>query len=342
MAKLGRIRGSQLVLLCCFAVLFEAGALTAPTASAGPLEGVTNPVTELGRGPVREVVETVAPVRETVEAATEPVQEVTESPPVKEVTETATAPVEGATKQVTPPAKAVAETVTRPSASPPVELPGSPGPQVSGAVGKAVSPAGSTTAVAEGPHQATKDDPVVGATGAVPPASKHLDASGPDVAISSAGAQEETAGQSSASPGSTDALPPAGNIFVPSPTKNGSTAAPLPRWVAYIWPAIALARPGLAHLVAHWETAVRLALGANDASGGALAVAGVHASGGRAGTADPSRSSPSPFSKIPSAIGHFPYNVSGAALGYILIVAIMVIALFAAIRWEIAHGRRGG
>ena len=37
-----------------------------------------------------------------------------------------------------------------------------------------------------------------------------------------------------------------------------------------------------------------------------------------------------------------PAGEAGAALGYIAIVAIMLIALFIAVRWEIANGRREG
>jgi hypothetical protein len=167
---------------------------------------------------------------------------------------------------------------------------------------------------------------------------------GSDAASPRVGSPQDLAGPGSAAPLSADrTVGPQGNRFVPSPARDGSTAAPLPRWLAYIWPAVALARPGLADLVDRWEAAVRVALGTSQGSGEGAGtgpvVAGVHATGGRPGPED---SSSSPFSKITSAVGHFPYNASGAALGYILIVAIMVIALFAAVRWEIANGRREG
>jgi hypothetical protein len=126
-------------------------------------------------------------------------------------------------------------------------------------------------------------------------------------------------------------------------SRDGSIRAPLPKWMAYIWPAIALTVPGLADFLEHWESQdLSLAAGTGvegTGTSGSFGVAGVHAPGGKAGAPD---SSSLPFSKIASAIGHFPYNAPGAALGYLLIVAIMLIALFAAVKWEMTRERREG
>ncbi|HEY2055867.1 MAG TPA: hypothetical protein VGH14_18190 [Solirubrobacterales bacterium] len=324
MFNFGSVR-SHFVFLTFLAVLCWAGAMNAPAASGGPLEGVVSPVKEAVGGRVGEVVETVAPpVRETTEAVTAPVQEVTQAvPPVREVTEVATAPVEPVTETVTPPAKAVTETVSHASASPPVKLPSAPVTQVVGTAGKAVSSPDPTTSATEGVNRAA------------PEAARNVTQSTPT-----------TSQPASSSPLSADRTAQRqGDSFVPSPARNGSTSAPLPKWVAYIWPAVALVRSGLADLVSRWETAVRIALAtsegsvAGESTGIGPVVAGVHATGGRPRAED---SSSSPLSKIATAVGHFPYNASGAILGYILIVGIMVIALFVAVRWEIARGRREG
>lgn len=352
MSVLDRAR-SRLVFLTFLAVFCWAGALSAPTASAGPLEGVagvTGQVTEAVGKPVQEVVETLPPpVRETVETATAPVQEVTEAPPAKEVTEAATAPVEAVTETVAPSGKSLTEAVggTVAKAGGTVEKVGGTVEKVGGAVDKAVPSGGSTTPVTEGVNRTARET-VDNGTGTVSATSKRASSSpGSDGAARTASPQDSAApGSVTPRSGDRTARRP-GNTFVPSPARNGSTAAPLPKWVAYIWPAVALARPGLAELVDRWETALRIALGTSagsgDAAGMGPVVAGVHATGGESGAGPRAEdSSSSPLSKITSAVGKFPYNASGAALGYIAIVAIMLIALFVAVRWEIANGRREG
>jgi hypothetical protein len=299
-------------------------------------------------GPAREVVETVTPpLRETTEAVTAPVQEVTEAaPPAREVTEAATAPVEGIVKEVTPPVKAAAESVAQSPAVPSLKSPQSPASQVAGAVRGAVSSSGarSTSSKTEGVNRTTKSasEDVSGAVQSTPNGARRSET---DAAVSS-GAPEETTGGGSGSPSSSDrTTAPRGAVITPSPTKDGATAAPLPKWVSYVWPAVALARPFLANLLDTSESALRLLVfGASNGSGADQGVAGVHASGGRPGLQNPSLppSPSSPLSKISTAVGQFPYNISGAALGYIAIVAIMLIGLFVAVRWEIAHGRREG
>jgi len=330
MSRLGRARSNVVFLV--LAVLCWAGGLSAPAASAEPPGAVTGPIAETVSGPVREVVEALPPpVREASEAVTAPVQEATQVvPPVQEVTEAATAPAEAAKETVTPPvkavtetvaptAKAITETVRHPSAPPPVKLPSSPATQVTDTVGAV-----------------DRDLSVSGGAPSSP---------GPDPTSSQIWSPQHLADQGSVAPLSVDRTKrEQGNLFVPSPAIDGSTGAPMPKWMAYIWPAIALFRPGLADSVDHWEAAVRLALGTSEGSGertgSGPVVAGVHDTGGRPGEADSSSSSP--FSKIATAVGDFPYNGVGAALAYLLIVAIMVIALYGAVRWEIARSRREG
>jgi len=328
-------RGRSKLVFLVLAVLCWAGVLSAPTASAESLGAVTGPVTETVTAPVREVVEALPPpVQETTEAVTAPAQEAAQvAPPVQEVTEAATAPVEAVKETVKPPVKAVTETVA-PPAKAIAETVHHPSPV------KVKLPSSPTTQAADS----------VGAAGKDLPASKRApSSSAPESTSSQVGSPQDLADQGSAAAPSVDrAARQPGNSFVPAPAIDGSTVAPLPKWMAYIWPAIALVRPGLADLVDNWEAAMRLALGMSEGSderaGSGPVVAGVHASGGRPGQADSSSpsSSSSPFSKITTAVGDFPYNGAGAALAYLLIVAIMVIALYGAVRWEMARSRREG
>ena len=139
-----------------------------------------------------------------------------------------------------------------------------------------------------------------------------------------------------------DGIP--GGVKFKAPSTDGSVRAPVPKWVAYVWPAIALTRPDLASFLRRWEEGgMRLLLAtATDARPtGSQGVAGVHASDdAQTGASDPSSS---PFSHIPRAIGGFTSQVPGEALAYLVIVALLVAAVFAAIKLEIArqgHGPR--
>lgn len=340
MSRLGRVRSKLIILV--LAALCWAGVLSAPTASAESLGAVTGQVTETVTGPVTEVVEVLPPpVQEATEAVTAPAQEATQvPPPVQEVTETATAPVEAVkeavkppvkavTETVAPPVKTVTETVRRPPALAPVKVPSAPPTRVTDAVGAASTGLNTSKRASSSSSSA------------------------PDPTSSQGGAPRQLADQGSAAALSVDRTGrQQGNRFVPSPAIDGSTAAPLPKWMAYVWPAIALLRPGLSDLVDHFEAVLRLALGANDGfgerTGNGPVVAGVHASGGPPGTVDGASPSPppspssssSPFSKITTAVGDFPYNGAGAALAYLVIMAIMVIAIYGAVRWEMARSRR--
>jgi hypothetical protein len=355
MSLMGRAR-SNLVFLV-LAVLCWGGALSAPAAAAESLGAVTGPVTEIVNGPVQEVVEALPPpVKETTETVTAPAQEAAQvPPPVKEVTETATAPVEAVKETVTPPVK---ETVAPPvkavkeTVAPPVKAVTETVAPPAKAVTETGRHASTAPPVSEGTRQAAQGT-VESVTKTVLPTSKRASSSpGPAPTSSQVGSPRGHADQGSAAALSVDRTGRRpGNRFVPSPAIDGSTAAPVPKWLAYIWPAIALLRPGFTDLVDRWEAAVRVALatsaGFGEGPGTEPVVAGVHASGGSQGQADPtspssSSSSSSPFSKITSAVGGFPYNGAGAALAYIVIVGIMVLALYGAVRWEMARSRRGG
>lgn len=123
--------------------------------------------------------------------------------------------------------------------------------------------------------------------------------------------------------------------YVPPPTKNGSTGSPLPRWVAYVWPAVALTGPHLVSLGEHLGEAIAQ-LAPGPSAGGEGGVAGVHASGGRPDAA----SSSSLFSRLPSEVGNTFSSVPTPVFVYLGLLLLAVIAVALAVRREIAAGRR--
>lgn len=341
MVKTGRARTRRLVSLCALLVSGSLAAVSAAGASAGPLEGVTGPVEEAVAPPVGEVAERVPqPVQEITETAAPPVHEVTETtgPPAKEVTPTVTQPVNEAVK---PAAKQAAETVASSPATAPVK--GAAASAVNSATntpgtssGAAAKSAG--TAAREATGAATHR--IQGTVGAVTrvvhpglPSSGGGDTAGAYGGRAADGVAPREAGRPN------HAWGPGGVTYeVPSP--DGAVRAPLAKWLAYVWPAIALIGPAATNFIDRWELrSVRLAAEGDTAggrgSGERPVVAGAHASGGRAGAPD---SSSSPFSKITSAIDYFPSNAPGAVLGYLLILAVMLIGFFVAMRWA-SEGR---
>jgi hypothetical protein len=352
MVKFGSARTARLVQFGCG--LLAAGsvaAFDAPGAFAGPLEGVTGPVTQAVVEPVREATGAVtSPVQEVTEAVTQPVPEATEvpAPPVHEAAETVAPTVKEATETVTRPAKEATETVTRPAqevteaVKPPVKVhvpTGTSGSSSSGAVKSAAGAAHEVTRTAT--H--TAED----AIGAVVTDAARSGRSSPGGDRATEGANRGAANDAVASPGPGSSNATAGlgaGIFV-VPPGDGSVRAPLPKWMAYVWPAIALMRPALADLLGRWEReSLRLAsgTGTGSGSGGGPVVAGVHASGGRPAAAEAADSS-SPFSKIPSALGDaFSPDVPTSAWAYLCLAAFAVIAVAAAVRREITVGRRQG
>jgi hypothetical protein len=346
-----RTHAVRLVLLLC--VFLASGSLAAPGASAGALDGLSAPLEEAVGPTLGEVTETV----------TAPVQEVTETPapPVHEVTETVTPPIHEASEAVTPTVKEAAEaggsgvkqvteTLTAPTRAP-VEGAAAALHSVAGTTGSASgsiekSPAGIGHEVTAAASHLLRGDvgtvAQVGSTGQ-----------------SSTGGPREAAGASGGGPSDGVASRPPGGASTVSPkfgdgagtssrwrdlfdelSRDGSIRAPLPKWMAYVWPAIALTAPGLVHFLGPWESqSLRTAVGGHTpaaGSAGAFGVAGVHASSGRSGA---SESSHSLFSKIPAAVGDYTSHVPGEALAYLLLVAIAVSAIFVAIRWEISRHR---
>jgi hypothetical protein len=363
MLKTGRAHAVPLVLLLC--VLLGSGsvaAFSAPGASAGPLEGVTGPINEAIGAPVREVTETV----------TTPVKEGTETiaPPVKEITETVTQPVHEVTETVSPPVHEVTETVARPAREA-TEAVKAPVQQVTEKVAQPVKEAaekvnpavhGVTNTTGASSRGAAKSTGTVG-RGATGTTTRTLNGTVGAVTLSTGPGPTSAGGGGDAasadrgvpadavtpheSPGSTAAsaapdLGPGDDTFE-VPSRDGSVRAPLPKWLAYVWPAIALAAPGLADFLGHWglqSLSLALATGIHGTgSAGGFGVAGVHASSGR-----PEAASSSPFSKIPSALGHafMSPHVPGSALAYLSFLALAVIAVGVAVRREIRTGRRQG
>jgi hypothetical protein len=341
----------RLVFLLCGALAVGSASSSISVADAGPLEGLPVPVRE-----ATEVVEGVA------KGVAPTVQEVTEAapPPVTEVTEAVTPPVVEATEAVVPPAKETVETVTKATQevtakvpSPPTTAPPKlPSPQptdpssgtqavqtvthdLEGTVGKVTGAAhaGGSAATAN-PVRATTGHPARTTT-AVAQGAGAADSgstrgpSGP----AEAGGPDATASATSARDGLRD------DKFV-GPSTDGSIRAPLPKWMAYVWPAIALAWPELAGFLDRWERdGARLLVASQSQAGpgGSQGVAGVHASHDEPSAA--SGSSSSPFAPIPAAVGGFTSHVPGEALGYLAIVAFLVAAVFAAVKFELARNR---
>lgn len=178
------------------------------------------------------------------------------------------------------------------------------------------------------------------ATGAALPAAP-VQASPPAVEPEGQVADPPSAADSSeaATTTATPTEPPAAaarTTFVPAPAKNGSTGSPLPRWVAYVWPAVALTGPDLMSVGEHLGHALAQ-LVPDLPAGGEGGVAGVHASGGRPEAA--ASSSPL-FARLPSEIGSAFSSVPTPIFVYLGLLALAVIAVALAVRREIASGRR--
>jgi hypothetical protein len=308
MARISRAHPARLALLACAVAAFF---FSPPGANAGVLEPVT--------GAVEEVVSPVAEA----------------TPSVQEVGETVTSTAHGVTAKITPSAAKTADAAS----SPPADRAGGLPERAAALTGKATKPA-SDAASAVGVQSAT-GAATQAAEGAVHAATEGAEAATgstlPDSPISSAAPDPAAAPASAAAPTGTVAPTEPRTTYVPPPGNDGSTGAPLPRWIAYVWPAVALTGPSLANFAESWGQAiVRLATGAsagNSAEGG---VAAVHASGGR-----PEAAGSSPlFSSIPSEAGHAFSSVPTPVFIYLGLLVLAVIAVALAVRREIAVGRR--
>jgi hypothetical protein len=316
--------------LCALSVAISA-TLAVGTASAALLEGVTGPLPKTVGVPIEEVTETL-------------------TPPVGEAVETVTRPVEEAGEAVAPATQAVAGTVAAPPVTS-VKVPAVPVVPVPSAStelppGGAVESTGTTVREATGVATRTAQEAVGVVTGGILSDPSSAASGGPVAGPDRTGAasvQPSESERPSPVAGEPDLGPGEDTFEVPS--NDGSVRAPFDRWLAYVWPAVALTGPGLANLLDHWEqhTLHLAALGTSTAgdagSSDGPVVKGVHAAGGRPRGSD---SSQSLFSRIPSALDHFPRSVPTPALAYLLVVAAMVLAVLIAIRWEIVHHRRQG
>jgi hypothetical protein len=247
-----------------------------------------------------QVTEVVSPVVQAV-------------PTVPQVNATVTTTAQAVTAKVTPPPPAKAEPTSE-----------SPSKAVEDAL----------HAVTEGAETATGASLPAAPVQASPPAIVEPEgqvADPPSVADSSESAATTAA--------ATPTEPPAAaarTTFVPAPAENGSTGSPLPRWVAYVWPAVALTGPDLVSVGEHLGHALAQ-LVPDLPAGGEGGVAGVHASGGRPEAA--ASSSPL-FARLPSEIGHAFSSVPTPIFVYLGLLALAVIAVALAVRREIASGRR--
>ena len=235
-------------------------------------------------------------------------------PTVPQVKATVTTTAQAVTAKVTPPPPAKAE----PTSEPP---------------SKAVEDA--LHAVTERAATATGAALPAAPVQASPPAVVEPKGQVTDDAPSVAASTESAATAAAAAP----TEPPAAaarTTFVPAPAKNGSTGSPLPHWVAYVWPAVALTGPDLVRAGEHLGHALAQ-LVPDLPAGGEGGVAGVHASGGRPEAA--ASSSPL-FARLPSEIGHAFSSVPTPLFVYLGLLALAVIAVALAVRREIGAGRR--
>jgi hypothetical protein len=335
MAKIGRSLVTRLVLLLCSALVVSSFSFSLSVADAGQAEGLLGPVREVTES-VEEVANGVVP---TVQGVTEAVP-----PPVAEVTETVAPPVVEATQAVVPPVKEVAETATHATQEVVAKVPSPVATTPKLPSAPAVDPSGETKAVTQPVTHA-----VEGALGAVTGAASggRSPASSGSVGTSNSGGgqtrealaptEAERAESAARATGDIDGMRDQ-KFSAPSP--DGAIRAPLPKWMAYVWPAIALTWRDLAGVLTRWEhDGARLLTASDGGAAGGQGVAGVHASSHAAGAA--SDSSSSPLAPIPAAIGGFTSHVPGEALAYLAIVAILVAAVFIAIKLELAHRGRG-
>jgi hypothetical protein len=276
---------------------------------AGRVVQPVQEVTENAPPPVAEVTETVTPpVAEVTETAAAPVAKVpqTVGSPVAKVTQTVAPPVAEATRAVVAPVKEVTETATRA----PREV-----------TAKVPAPGVAT------PTRAPSF-PAVDPSGVTKPSTHGVE--GEPGTVTGPGRADPTTKPTSGGDGLRD-----DKFAAPSP--DGSIRAPLPKWMAYVWPAIALAWPELVGLLDRWRRdGGRLLIAGHAGPTGSYGVAAAHASHD-AGAAS---GSSSPFAPIPAAIGGFTSHVPGEALAYLAIVALLVAAVFFAVKFELSH--RGG
>jgi hypothetical protein len=331
MVKLGRSRVARLVLVICGALLVCSASFGASAADAGPLEGLS--------GPVREATESV---EEIASGVVQPVQEVNESAPpvVAEVTETVTPPVVEATESVAAPVAKVPQTVA-PRVAKVTETVAPPVVEATRAVVGPVKEVAETAARAPREVTAKVPAPVVTAPTKVPSVSADdpSEVTQPGThGVEGEPAPATGAAHAEPTPKATAETDGLRDDKFAAPSPDGSIRAPLPKWMAYVWPAIALAWPELAALLNRWEQDGARHLFASDGgpsgSHGVAAARASHDGGAASGSS-------SPLAPIPSAIGGFTSQVPEEALAYLAIVALLVAAVFFAVKFELSHRGRG-
>lgn len=351
MAKIGRVRAARLVLLLCVVLSAASAVFLASVANAGPSDGLRGPVGEV-TDPVTAVQEVTdtrpPPVGEVTETVTPPVHETTETvaPPVHEAAETVTPPVDETTEKVTQPPEEAAETV-RPAAKQAVEA-GASAP-VKAAAGTAAHTAANGDGSSSGAAAKTSGRVVKEATGTAAGgyegAVESLTHAGPSSSLSHVPATGVTAGASSgttprghATIGNAPDLGPGADTFA-VPSIHGAVRSPLDKLVAYVWPAIALADPVLAHLLEgpgrqNFLVALYEMGGGPDA--GQIEVSAASAEGTDQAGDGKASSSPSFLSSFPRLLGT-PFTASAplplpvALIAIALLVALLVLTVL----WEV-------
>jgi hypothetical protein len=344
MSKIRRIRVTRLASLFCLSLAAGSVFFTASSAAASPLDGLTAQLEEAAR----RATSTVDQVAATV--TTPP--PVSSPPPVPPVADKAPPPVATATDRATAEVRKLPRAAAKlplpplpKAAAKPPELSGQP--PVSDGNGGEGSPTGPVTRTIETASQAaattveavgqtvesTSPSAVDRATGTAPtPPAPEVVPAGPQTAEDAASADEASASDAAS------AYVRGG--FLPSPSNDGSVRAPLGKWAAYIWPAVALTRAVLPSVSKDWaKDALRLALDPADAtarSGAAQGVAGAHAEhlGG------PSSGSPL-FSQLRSALtGGYGPELPLPAKVFFLTVVLGIFGLFITMLWDLGYLRR--
>jgi hypothetical protein len=339
MAPIRTAHPIRIAIVICAVAAFPGLFLGAPAANAGVLEGLTGQVEEV----VAPVVGT--PTAQAVgETVTTTAHEVTAkvAPSATKAADAATSSAVGAAGASTQAADGLTDKVKKlaggsEATAGVASAAGAATQTVEAATRSAESAVHGATAGAEDATGATLPDPSVAST-AVDPVGPEVDAASSEVDPAGPGASMSEAAALADSAAAPTELPPAAarTTYVPPPGSDGSTGAPLPRWLAYVWPAVALTGPSLATLAEDWSQAiVRLATEGSAGSGIEGGVAGVHASGGQAAA-----NSVPLFSSLPSDVASAFSSVPTPIFIYLGLLLLAVIAVGLAVKREIAAGRR--
>jgi hypothetical protein len=325
MCKIGRIRVTRLTFLLCVAMAAGATFFNPSVAAAGPLDGLTAPVEETARTATSAVDQIAATATSSPPVASPP-----QVPPidVKTLPDPSAETSRALSKVKRLPTSAAK--LPAPSGQPPVSLGDGDGASPAGAVTRTVETVGqnaATTVEAFGKTVKSSSSSVIDrATGTVATVTAH-----PPAPTAADSADAEAAAPAD------DASAYVGGGFLPSPSDDGSVRAPLGKWAAYIWPAVALTRAAMPGLAKDWaKDALRLArdpAAATAQSGAAQGVAGAHAE--HLGSQS---SGSSLFSQIPSALsaGYGPH-VPLPAMVFVLVVVAAIFGVLITMLWDLEY-----